>query len=90
MPTPQDLWSYPMVSPDGKTHADAAAFLTYTNAKVDAARAESRAQFAALTAAVQALAGSQGGDASQIADIVDKAVRDRLAQVKFDVTDAPA
>ena len=84
----QDVWSYKMTSPDGKVQADAAAFLTYTNAKVDAARAEFKAQLEGLTAAVQALASSQGADASSIAGIVDKAVRDRLAQVKFDVTDA--
>ena len=48
------------------------------------------ANFAALTAAVEALAAAQGVDASQVAGIVDKAVRDRLAQVKFDVTDAPS
>ena len=48
------------------------------------------ASFAALTAAVEALASAQGVDASQVASIVDKAVRDRLAQVKFDVTDAPS
>ena len=48
------------------------------------------AQVAALTAVVQSLAGAQGADPTQIAGIVDKAVRDRLAQVKFDVTDAPA
>jgi hypothetical protein len=51
--------------------------------------AKLRAELAGLSAAVEALAKAQGADASQIAGIVDQAVRDRLAQVRFDVTDSP-
>ena len=39
------------------------------------------AQFAGLTAAIDALTKAQGADTADIAAVVDKAVRDRLAQI---------
>ena len=43
------------------------------------------AQLTGVMAALEAVAASKGGDPKQIADVVDKAVRDRLAQ--FTITD---
>lgn len=44
----------------------------------------------AQAAALEALAGATGGDAADIAGIVDAAVRDRLERIALEVTDAPA
>lgn len=46
-----------------------------------------RTELAGISAAMGALAKAQGADAAQIAALVDKAVRDRLAQVRIEVTD---
>ena len=46
---------------------------------------EMHAQLAALTAAVDALAKSKGANPKTIANVVDKAVRDKLASIKVSV-----
>ena len=43
------------------------------------------AQLVALTAAVDALAKAKGADPKSIVNVVDKAVRDRLANIKVSV-----
>ena len=47
-----------------------------------------KVQNAALSTAVEALAASVGADPATVAGIVDKAVRDRLAQIV--ISDTPA
>jgi hypothetical protein len=92
MPTPAELWNVPFKSPTDGASYPASSWLVMANVKAGEARnlaAKALATATATAAAMDALAKAQGADASQIAGIVDQAVRDRLAQVHFDVTDSP-
>ena len=58
--------------------------------QVRAGRDENRARNEAMMAAITALASAQGVDPEKVAGVVEAAVKERLASLRFDVTDASA
>lgn len=80
MPAPADLWNYQLTGPDGKFKASSAAWVTYTNAKVD----RLSVAVAALTAIVKAMAEKSGGLSAADVEAAAKAGADAAIQERID------
>ncbi|MFJ3170645.1 hypothetical protein ACIPJK_07645 [Streptomyces roseus] len=96
MPTPAELWAYPLTAPDGRK-VSAGDVLVWSDRRHDVVYGEIvgvKAQIAGLTATVQTLAGLLGRhddvDTDRVVAAVEQAIADAVVRVSVDVTGTPA